>query len=436
MENTDVIIIGGGAAGLMAARTLAKAGKNVVLLEGRNRLGGRIHTLEHGTSLQPAELGAEFIHGDLPVTQSLLNEADIKYTPASASMWRYDDGKFIAEGHVIEHWDEFLERIMQLKNDMSMEAFMQQEFSGERYEGLRESVRAYVSGYDNADPKKASAFSIRKEWQNEHEDAQYRVEGGYCMLISYLANEFKQAGGHIYLNAVAKDIDWGQHHVTVSTDIGITYQARQLLVAVPLGILQAEAGLKGTLSFDPPVDYYINALKSLGFGAVIKVLLEFDDAFWCSDETRQMAGVNLEDMGFLFSKETIPVWWTQMPVHRPLLTGWLGGPPAAARLNTSDEDMLIEALGSISNIFKIDIAKLKEKLLTWNVINWTVDPFCRGSYSYDTTETAEARKIISHPIGDTLFFAGEYLYEGTAMGTVEAALTSGLRAAEMLLDYE
>ncbi|MEO3408391.1 NAD(P)/FAD-dependent oxidoreductase [Mucilaginibacter sp. CAU 1740] len=436
MDNTDIIIIGAGAAGLMAARTLTKTGKKVILLEARERLGGRIHTLENGTSLQPAELGAEFIHGDLPVTQALLNEAGIKYSPASASMWRYDEGKFIAEGHVIEHWDEFFESIMQLKHDMSMEDFMQQEFSGEQYEGLRQSVRAYVSGYDNADPKKASAFSIRKEWQNEHEDAQYRIEGGYRELINYLADEFKQAGGHIFVNAIAKDIDWGQHHVTVTTDIGITYHAKQLLVAMPLGLLQAEAGLKATISFDPPIDYYTDALKSLGFGAVIKVLLEFDEAFWYSDEVRKMTGADLEDMGFLFSKEAIPVWWTQMPVHRPLLTGWLGGPPAAERLHASNEDMLIQALESISNIFKVDIGILKEKLLTWNVMNWTADPFCRGSYSYDTVETAEARKILSHPIGDTLFFAGEYLYEGTAMGTVEAALTSGLRAAEMLLEYK
>lgn len=436
MENTDIIIIGGGAAGLMAARTLAKAGKNMVLLEARNRLGGRIHTLENGTSLQHAELGAEFIHGDLPLTQALLHEAGIKYSPASASMWRYDDDRFIAEGHVIEYWDEFLESILQLQQDMSIEEFLQLEFSDDKYAGLRESVRRYVSGYDNADPKKASAFSIRKEWQNEHEDAQYRIEGGYRELVNYLADEFKQAGGHIFVNAIAKDIYWGQHHVIVSTDIGITYQAKQLLVAMPLGLLQAEAGLKATISFDPPIDYYIKALKSLGFGAVIKVLLEFNEAFWYSDEVRKMTGANLEDMGFLFSNEAIPVWWTQMPVHRPLLTGWLGGPPAAERLHTSNEDMLMQALESISHMFKIDIETLKQKLLTWNVINWTADPFSRGSYSYDTVDTAEARKILSHPIGDTLFFAGEYLYEGTAMGTVEAALTSGLRAAERLLEYK
>jgi monoamine oxidase len=436
MENVDIIIIGAGAAGLMAARTLAKAGKSVILLEARNRIGGRIYTLEYGTSLQPAELGAEFVHGDLPVTQGLLREAGINYHSATASMWRYDNGTFSDDGHVVEHWGMLIERLMALQQDMSINDFMLKEFGEDQYASLRESVRRYVAGYDNADPKKASTFSLRKEWQTEDEDAQYRIEGGYINLIKYLADEFITAGGNIYLNAVVHDIDWAQHHVTVSTDIGITYQATQLLIAMPLGVLQAEAAQKGTISFDPPIDYYSNALKSLGFGAVIKVLLEFDDAFWHSKEIEEMAGKSLENMGFLFSEEAMPTWWTQMPDHRALLTGWLGGPPAAEKINMADEEILLQSLESIANIFKKDIGYLKEKLLTWNVINWTADPFTRGSYSYDTIEANEARKILSKPIGDTLFFAGEYLYEGTAMGTVEAALTSGLRAAERVLDYK
>ena len=64
MTDADILIIGAGAAGLMAARTLAKSGKRVTVLEARDRVGGRIHTLEYGSSQQPLEMGAEFIHGD------------------------------------------------------------------------------------------------------------------------------------------------------------------------------------------------------------------------------------------------------------------------------------------------------------------------------------------------------------------------------------
>lgn len=91
MKNADVIIIGAGAAGLMAAYELSKAGKQVSVLEGRSRAGGRMYTLDDDLH---TELGAEFVHGDLPVTLQLLKEANIESIPASGEMWHNRDGKF------------------------------------------------------------------------------------------------------------------------------------------------------------------------------------------------------------------------------------------------------------------------------------------------------------------------------------------------------
>ncbi|MEO6933649.1 MAG: FAD-dependent oxidoreductase, partial [Chitinophagaceae bacterium] len=76
-EKFDIIIIGAGACGLMAARELGKAGKKVLILEARNRTGGRIHTLHNKKFSIPVDSGAEFIHGDLPLTKNLLTEAGI-----------------------------------------------------------------------------------------------------------------------------------------------------------------------------------------------------------------------------------------------------------------------------------------------------------------------------------------------------------------------
>jgi monoamine oxidase len=67
------------------------------------------------------------------------------------------------------------------------------------------------------------------------------------------------------------------------------------------------------------------------------------------------------------------------------------------------------------------------------VYNWSADPFTRGSYSYSTPQTADARKIMIEPVQNMLFFAGEALYEGPEMGTVEAALTSGMKAANQII---
>src|ERR1700761_9423770 len=104
MKNTEIIVIGAGATGLMAAYELTKAGKQVIILEARNRTGGRIHTLDNISFFKYAELGAEFVHGDLPVTLGLLKEAGIDITPASGEMWHYRDGQFSKDYQQIEHW--------------------------------------------------------------------------------------------------------------------------------------------------------------------------------------------------------------------------------------------------------------------------------------------------------------------------------------------
>jgi len=141
----------------------------------------------------------------------------------------------------------------------------------------------------------------------------------------------------------------------------------------------------------------------------------------------------LQDMAFLVSDENIPTWWTQHPKHSTLFTGWLGGARAEEKKDNTVEELLQQALQSLSNIFKIDIDELKANLIASNIINWTADPFTRGSYSYDTVASPVARKILMEGVDDTLFFAGEYLYDGPAMGTVEAALTSGQNVAKKIL---
>ena len=135
-------------------------------------------------------------------------------------------------------------------------------------------------------------------------------------------------------------------------------------------------------------------------------------------------------MGYLFSNEEIPTWWTQAPQHTNILTGWIGGPEAAEKTNDSNAEILRQSLQSLANIFNRDEEQLKQKLLNYHIVNWTADELARGSYAYDTVGADEARFVLNEPVENTIFFAGEYLYHGTAMGTVEAALESGLRAAE------
>ena len=171
----------------------------------------------------------------------------------------------------------------------------------------------------------------------------------------------------------------------------------------------------------------------MGFGAVIKILLEFDTIFWEDKTSKTLTADSLENMGYLFSDEEIPTWWTQVPQHNAVLTGWVGGMAAAEKKDTSDEELLKLSLHSLSKIFNRKPEKLREKLLAHKIINWTAEPYTRGSYAYDTIEAPAARKVLNTPVENTLFFSGEYLYEGSAMGTVEAALTSGEEAAKKMI---
>lgn len=433
MNKSDVLVIGAGATGLMAAYKLSKSGKTVAVLEARNHTGGRIHTLNNELFFQHAELGAEFIHGNLPITLELLKQAGIPYHHAGGEMWQYHEGKFNKNGFFIEGWDELLEKLQELKEDLSIHEFLEKEFPGDKYARLRDSTKQYVAGYDTANPKLASALALRTEWLNEDEDAQHRIEGGYCALIKFLADEIKGTGSLIVLNAVAKQVLWKPNDVKIITADDTIYEAAQVVIAMPLGVLQADKENTASLTIHPAINGHHDALQNIGFGAIIKVLLEFDKAFWEDDETEKLVGASLKNMGFLFTDEAIPTWWTQAPQHTPLLTGWLGGPKSFEKKDMQAEDILQLGLTSLSHVFKIPADVLKRSLIAWHVANWTAELFTLGSYAYDKVGSADARKVLLQPVDNTLFFAGEYLYDGPAMGTVEAALTSGKNVAEDIL---
>lgn len=433
MKRTDVIIVGAGAAGLMAAYTLTKASKAVIVLEARNRIGGRIHTINNKHFSGNVELGAEFVHGNLPVTLNLLNEAGIAYSGVGFEMWQHHNGKFEQSDEFVEGWDAFLEKLNELQYDMPLHDFLEKNFAVEKYAKMRNQLENYVAGYDTADARDASAFALRNEWNNENEDAQHRITGGYGIMIEYLANECLNKDNNILLNTVAREIVWKNNVVQVITTDDTIYEAEKVIIALPLGVLQASEESKGAILFHPPIPKQIEAVNTIGFGSVIKILLEFDEIFWENKDIVKQSGADLSTMGFLFSDEIIPTFWTQIPIRSTLLTGWLGGSPAYDKKDMSAEAILQLTLTSLSNIFKMDIDLLKNKLVAWDVANWTAESYTRGSYTYDKVQSPEGRKILQQPVEQTLYFAGEYLYDGPAMGTVEAALTSGKSAAEKII---
>ena len=170
------------------------------------------------------------------------------------------------------------------------------------------------------------------------------------------------------------------------------------------------------------------AAADIGFGNVVKILLRFTTKWWAD-----YSGRDLADLSFLISDASVPTWWTQHPARHPVMTGWYAGPKAERVSSLTAAELVEMGLTSLAEIFDLPADRLRSDLVASRAINWGNDPFARGAYSYATPGTRAAQAALKRPDGGAIFFAGEALYAGPDMGTVEAALASGLETAQTIL---
>lgn len=416
-QNRKLIIVGAGAAGLVAARELAQ-NYEVTMLEAAEHVGGRVRTLISDTSMDVMESGAEFIHGQLPITMSLLDEAAIRYTQVTGRMYRVVDGKWEEEEEMLEGWDLLLPLMRSADDDMTMKGLLDKYFSAEKFRRFRLQVEGFVQGFDVADPGIASVKELYEEWA--HDDLQnFRVSGGYGRLIHFLEEDAIKKGVTIQTKCSVDKINWSKGQATVHTRDNRIFDASKVIITVSLGVLREATG--GAIIFTPAIPQYIMAASDIGFGNVIKVVLRFRESFWENQHP---------EAGFILTEESIPTWWTQYPDDKPILTGWLGGPPSEAFANHSDEELLQVALNSLSGITGKTVEALSSMLTATHVCNWAKESNFRGAYSFSTTGSKKAKELLNTPIHETLYFAGEALYDGPKGGTVEAAFHSGIIVAD------
>lgn len=371
----------------------------------------------------PVEAGAEFVHGSLPLTLGLLKAAGISYHPVKGKMIRVRQGEWIQQDLFSGDWDALMERMGALEQDMPIGAFLDLYFPGDRYALLRASVRGFAEGYDLADLSRASTLALYNEWQEEGEQ-EFRVEGGYGRLVQYLEEACIARGCVFHYSAPVREIQWQKGRVVLQCAEGKVFTGGQLISTVSLGVLQLSPAEPFALRFTPEIPAYRQAAVEMGYGSVIKVLMEFRSSFW---ENKEMG------IGFILSDEPVPTWWTQFPGKSKLLTAWIAAAAMGNFRALDAEGRLRSCLRSLAALFRVDVAYLKDELVAYSIHDWMTAPYIRGGYSYETLGSGTARARLHQSIEDTLYFAGEALYEGQALATVEAALDSGRMVAGKII---
>lgn len=424
----DVAILGAGAAGLAAAAELSTAGRSVLVLEARDRIGGRIWTEQEPSLPVPIELGAEFIHGEPPETFELLRKAGTLALENTDDHWTYGDGELKKRETFFDQARDLFKQVKRLKQDISVAEFLQRAEAQRAPSEVRTRIRMMVEGFDAADTTRASIRAIAREWSsNAVADAPTsRPIGGYGTVLKVLADSLDREKVHLKLQTIVQTVRWseGAVHIDASSLAGpLQLKARCAIVTLPISILQLPPDDPRSVRFDPVLKEKQKPLSNLALGPVVKVVLRFRTPFW-----DKLNHGRYRDASFFHVPEApFPTFWTTLPQRTSLLTAWAGGPKAEKFANSQDVGIVSAALSSLSTLFqkKIDAAHELEAAF---VHHWQRDPFARGAYSYEMVGGGNARAQLAKPLKNTLFFAGEAtdVEEST---TVAGALRSGRRAA-------
>jgi monoamine oxidase len=431
--SSDVVVLGAGASGLAAAERLSRAGLRVVVLEARDRPGGRVDTVRDVLDGVPLELGAEFIHGKPPLLQKLARRARVKVgvgNDTHALLWRgrlededasfdfVEDlaaaeppdrpvGQLIAEHARTGHWSERKVRL----------------------------ARSYVEGFYAATVDTASALAIARM-----ERAAVTLGGiagsrslqGYDRVLQPLVRGLMRRPRTLFFNAVAEQIRWSPRGVEVrartreGAPLGI-FRARRAVVTLPVGVLKASPPEPGAVRFLPRVPEKERAVARLDMGPLVKVLLRFRAPFWEEREDTRRYG-HFHGPGL-----AIPTWWTLSPLRSRYLVGWAGGPEAEVLSRLREDEVLRQAMESLGRIFKLSRRTLQEQLESWRLQDWQREPFTRGGYAVIPSGAVDAMEALARPVQGTLFFAGEATHLEGEEGTVHGALATGLRAAREVM---
>jgi monoamine oxidase len=402
----DTIIIGAGAAGLAAGQRLRAAGRAPLILEARDRIGGRICTdRTHG----PVELGAEFIHGEHAATWEFVRAAGLR-----TSGWS-DEGRRFAKGGVIfPAADPVADRTVAIFDaavgyhgpEISVAALIDGMFQPNDI--ARTFALRWLANLESADTSLLSASALTREREiATNGEANFHILDGYDRLVAHMAQ-----GLDIRLGQAVERVAWDEAGVAVEVAGGARLAARDLIITVPVGVLQA-----GRPAFDPPLpEAKRAAIAAIAVGHVVKLMLWFDRQRW-------------PDFVVLSTDGRIATWWTVESAATPTIMGYVGGPAALEIAALGEQGAITLGLSELSQLLGFDAAGAS---LGGRLSGWSADPWSLGAYTYSPVGVGAARAVLAAPHG-WLHFAGEATLTNGHIATVHGAIESGRRAADEVL---
>lgn len=422
-READILIIGAGIAGLAAARHLQEQGRSIILLEARNRIGGRVWT---DTSLGFAlDLGASWIHGESgnPLTE-LANTARIQRiatdyenailyntngTRLSETEWQEMERLFEDLTSQIEKWQDDFE------HDTSLQAAIEQWIANKRLSetAMRRlwfMVNTTIEHEYAADVKDLSLYWFDNA--GEYSGRDVILPGGYSQIANFLAQ-----GLDIRLGHAVHAIETVGKEVQTRTQQGI-FRAERVIVTLPVGVLQ-----RGTVQFLPELPANKKkALAGFGFGVLNKAYLKFPYVFWEN---------NAHLLSYISAQKGHWCEWLNLAAltGAPVLLAFNAGDYGLALEALSDEAILAEAMNTLRVIYGSKIPAPER----WLITRWGLDPWSGGAYSsLRPGANPQIYADLAAPVNNRLFFAGEATHSEHP-ATVHGAYLSGLRAAEEAL---
>jgi len=399
-SEVDVAIVGGGAAGIGAGTRLRGAGVSFLILEARERLGGRAHSIDSGSGF-PLDLGCHWLHSADVNPWTAIAEAGgfaIDRTPApwsrrapplgfSRGDWR--DYRRAA--------DAFQARVSAaaVAGDRPAADLLE---PGGRWNALIGAISTYANGVE------LERLSVRDYDRYFDNGVNWRLPAGYGTLIVAQA-----AGLPVALGCPVSRIDHGAGRIRLETGRG-TLRAGRVIVTVPSALLAA-----GAIRFTPDLSGKRDAASGLPLGLADKVYLRLDGEDDLPEGARLFGDVNRVDTGSYHIR----------PLGRPVVEGYFGG--ALAR-SLESEGAGAFAAWAIDEIAAHLGSGMRRRLSPIAATAWARDPFALGSYSHALPGHAEDRAVLAAPVDDRLFFAGEAC-SAAGFSTAHGALETGMAAA-------